>query len=104
MRRPLIGLSLSLCMQDILAGKIEVNQIAAIVTSTAFENLYQAFEYYYPIYWKDYSKNEAFIKLTEIWPIVCQPRLQVDIFEHRGHNVSHGYWLNTETGTLTKSL
>lgn len=104
MRRKFIGLSLSLCLQDILAGNIEVKEIAGIMTSTAFENLHQAFEYYYPIYWNNYDKTETFKKFTEVWPLVCQPRQQVGMFEHRGHKVTHGFWLNTETGELTHHL
>lgn len=105
MRKTFIGLSLSLCVRDILLGKIEVNQIAGIITSTAFENLHQAFAYYYPNYWKSAADaNTAFKTLAEVWPLVCQPRLQAGMFENRGHYVTHGHWLDTENGKLIKDL
>lgn len=102
MRKKFIGLSMSFCMRDIFAGKIKIDEISAIVTSTAFFNWNEAFEYHYEIYWNDFDKSIALRLFQEVWPLICQPRMQVGAYEHNGHSITHGFWLNTETGELTK--
>lgn len=99
-----IGTSLSFCMQDILAGRVSVDEISAIVTSTAFKSSEEAFNAYYESYWNDYSKLVVKMVLDGLWPLICQPRLQVGVNEHRGHYAGKGFWLNTQTGEYTKHL
>lgn len=104
MVRNLIGLSLSFCMQDILKGNLAINQISGIITSTAFESPQHAFDYYYYPYWSEIEGDEEKVKqtLNKIWPLVFQPRFAVN--DHKGHMVGHGFWLNTATGKLLRSL
>ena len=104
MVRKYIGTSLSFCMQDILMGNISIDEISAIVTSTAFKSSEEAFKNYYNSYWNSFDGVTVKMTLDELWPIVCQPRLQVGMMEHRGHYAGQGFWLNTQTGEYSKHL
>jgi hypothetical protein len=105
MVRKYIGTSLSFCMQDILKGKVSIDEISAIVTSTAFDTVQKAFDAYYTnSYWMDFDSETVMQTLNKVWPIVCQPRLQSNMYEHRGHYAGQGFWLNTQTGEYTKHL
>lgn len=98
----LIGLSLSFCVSDILQKKVEVSDISAIVTSTAFPDAQSALIHYYAGYWEEYATvEECRVLLDSIWHLVMQPRLS-NPHGHRGHTVGHGWWLNTQTGKLSK--
>jgi hypothetical protein len=101
MRKKFIGLSLSLCILDILRDKVDVAEISAIVTSTAFEDSNQAFLHYFTKYWNEFDGVTVKMTLDKVWPIVCQPRLTAGMYVHRGHYVSKDIWLNTETGELS---
>ena len=103
--RRYVGLSLSFCMQDILRNRVEVDKIAAIVTSTRFGSINEAFEQYFLVYWSEYADDVTCKSALEaIWPLVCQPRVNFDPIHHRGHMISHGFWLDTYTGELKKHL
>jgi len=103
--RKFIGLSLSFCMQDILVNKVNIDEISAIVTSTAFDSWQAAFEHYFISYWSNYADDETCKEiLQKVWPLVCQPRLNFDIQDHKGHMLTEGFWLNTFTGELTRHL
>ena len=96
-----IGLSLSLCMQDILKGDVKIEDISAIVASTAFKDTTEALLAYYDYYWANITflkKCDAILK--NIWPIVFQPRLNVGKENHIGHTVTKGHWLDTFTGQV----
>ena len=96
-----IGLSLSFCVRDILAQKISVNEISCIVTSTRFENLDDAVEHYYAVYWSSFgNKRDIKFILNELKYLIIQPRLNFQPEEHRGHMLSHGHWLDTFEGTV----
>jgi hypothetical protein len=97
----LIGTSLSYCMRDILSEKVDICNISAIVSSTAFTTPEKALESYYDIYWTKYNKDYVLSTLKNIWPLLCQPRLNHDLREHRGHYSVKGHWLNTETGVFS---
>lgn len=101
-RRTYIGLSLSHCVRDILLEKIKIEDISAIVSSTAFTDVEQAMFHYYIFYWDDFQEETVLFTLKKLWPYVMQPRLTVGMYEHRGHFLSKGHWLNTETGELSK--
>lgn len=98
-----IGLSLSLCMGDILDGKVDVNDIACIVTSTAFKSVDEAVEVYYDSYWNTVPKVQVAYLLRGIWPIIAQPRLYSPVI-HRGHMVCHGHWVDTIDGKIIKTF
>ena len=92
-------------MRDILLNKVSIDEIAAIVTSTRFESWQEAYEHYFISYWSEYANDETCKEtLQQMWPLVCQPRLSFDSLDHRGHMLSHGFWLNTFTGELTKHI
>lgn len=98
-----IGTSLSFCVQDILRGNINIAEISAIVTSTAFQTQEEAIEAYKNSYWSEYGETIIADTISEIWHLVFQPRLK-NMYEHRGHYAGHGYWLNTQTGEYTKGI
>ena len=103
--RRYIGLSLSFCMQDILRNRIYVDEISAIVTSTRFESLEEAFEHYFISYWSEYADDEKCKDvLKAVWSLVCQPRLNFNLTQHKGHMISHGFWLDTYTGEIHKHI
>jgi len=91
-------------MQDILKGNISIDEISAIVTSTAFKTSEEAITNYYSNYWSDYDFVTVKLLLDEIWPLICQPRLKIGMMEHRGHYAGTGFWLNTQTGEYSKHL
>jgi uncharacterized protein YcfL len=91
-------------MQDILMGNISIDEISAIVTSTAFKSSEEAFKNYYSGYWSDFDGVTVKMTLDKLWPFVCQPRLQVGMISHRGHYAGQGFWLNTQTGEYSKHL
>ena len=100
-----IGFSLSFCMQDLLLGCIKLEEISAIVTSTALKTIEDMMEAYYTSYWKEYATPERCqAMLAAAWPIICQPRLQVGFQSHRGHYTAQAFWFNTQTGELHKHL
>lgn len=94
-----LGLSLSFCVKDILEYRIDINNIAAIVTSTAFLEMEDALRYY-GIYWRALGSPEVIRKvLAKIWPLVFQPRLANE--HHPGHSIVHGHWVDLSTGETT---
>ena len=98
-----IGTSLSFCMQDILAKKVSISEISAIVTSTRFEDWQDAYSHYFISYWSEYADDETCKEtLQAIWHLVFQPR-RFDS-DSRGHYAGQGFWLNTQTGEYTKHL
>lgn len=95
----IIGLSLSFCVRDILRNKVEISDISAIVTSTAFKDIDEAMNMYYEALWYRYAPYEHVRAiLIKIWPIVFQPRFSNP--ESRGHYISKGCWVNTMTGEI----
>ena len=103
MVRKYIGTSLSFCMQDILAKKVNIDEISAIVTSTRFEDWQDAYDHYFISYWSEYADDETCKEtLQAIWHLVFQPRrFSID---SRGHYTGQGFWLNTQTGEYSKHL
>ena len=95
----IIGLSLSFCVYDILRNKVNIEDISAIVTSTAFNNVDEVMSMYYESLWYKYAPYEHVRAiLIKIWPIVFQPRLVNP--ESRGHYISKGCWVNIMTGEI----
>ena len=98
-----IGLSLPLCICDILDGKVDVNDIACIVTSTAFKSVDEAVEVYYDSYWDTVPKVQVAYLLRGIWHIIAQPRIYSPV-THRGHMIGHGHWVDTIDGKIIKTF
>lgn len=94
--KKLIGLSLSLCVIDIIEGKVNADDVICIVTSTAFSSPEEAVKAYGGYWESEQTTKEAVLDmLQKLWPIVFQPRM---IYGGRGHMISAGYWYNVETG------
>lgn len=74
------GRSLSFCVTDILSGKVNINDVGVIVTSTACESnddWNKLIDSYSDSYWRKYSKNDA---RQVVWDLldnghIYQPRL-----------------------------
>lgn len=95
--RKYIGLSLSNCLRDIAQGRINLDEVSAIVSSTAFISVQECLDEYYYKYWYSLDKILIAKTLNEVWPFVCQPRLQVGAANHRGHPAVY-HWINVQQG------
>lgn len=79
----LIGRSLSFCIQDILSGKVGIDEVCCIITSTSCKD-YLAFqdvlEHYEHIHWNNYQKYSGSIIAWKLWysDRIIQPRLYDD--------------------------
>ena len=91
-----IGLSLSMCIQDLVEGRLGNDVIVhAIVAGTAFnpDNLFEeAYAHYSKGYWNNHSK-EAYKAAFDVIPVIIQPRLD----GLKPPKVSNGYWLEVPT-------
>lgn len=90
--KQLIGLSLSMCIKDLVEGKLGNDVIVhAIIAGTAFnpDNLFEeAYAHYSNGYWDGHSK-EAYRAAFNVIPVIIQPRLD----GLKPPKVSNGYWL-----------
>ena len=61
----MIGASLSLCISDIIRGKVNLEDVEILYVSTRFEDVEVIFDYYKDAYWyKDREKaHEILVKL-----------------------------------------
>ncbi len=89
----LVGLSVSLCIKDIIDGKVEANNVEYIVGSTkgeTAEDWKQIASTYARTYWK--KKPEVGIALLEgfLWQNkIEQPRVTGD----KPPSITHGHWV-----------
>ena len=74
MRTLYIGNSLSMCVQEILDGKMDIDNVVCIIASSRFPDIETAIKYYSPTYWRNYSEGDIFATLIKLWPRVIQPR------------------------------
>ena len=86
----LYGLSLSLCVMEILAGKRTVDEIDGIIAATRFDSWREAVLRYERTYWSKYNGAEIDAVMAALWPKVVQPRL----LGFESHNISRGSWLH----------
>jgi len=100
--KTLIGLSMSFCIADILAKRIDIGSVICIVTNTAFKTPEEALDYYYDNHWKNYEcRNETRDLLKVLWSLIYQPRLNnTDV--NQQYNIGFGHWVNTSNGTLNR--
>ena len=92
--RKYVGLSLRFCLIDILEGEKNIEEISAVVATTAFRSIQECMDEFYPAYWKTYDKTKVYKTLVELWPLVCQPRMQMGLARHHGHPI-HITWIDT---------
>jgi hypothetical protein len=74
------GRSLSFCVKDILSGKVSINEVGKIVTSTACKNAKdwkELIALYSQTYWNDFSSLEIENVMTQLISDgkIEQPRL-----------------------------
>ena len=67
-----IGNSLSLCIGDILEGKMDVDNVVVIITGVRSTDADAVFEANYHIYWKKHDKERAREMFDKLWPrLIC---------------------------------
>ena len=86
----LYGLSLSLCVREILAGEASEESVTAIIGATKFDSPESAVKHYSGLYWREYDQEEVMALVTRLWPKVVQPRLH----GYEPHNIADGHWLD----------
>ena len=89
----MIGLSLSFCIVDILAGKVLESEVQKIITGTAvaseaeWQNLIKTYREIY--WWEDPDKGEAILRRFIAAGKLEQPRLE----GKEARNIARGHWL-----------
>jgi hypothetical protein len=97
----MIGLSLSLCVRDIIAGRVnpvEVSLIVADIKAATDEQFHFVLDRYAENYWREnpnYGKALA-NKLREQGRLI-QPRL---LEQNHEHNIANGWWVLTNGNFL----
>jgi|GEM_PF-2111518 hypothetical protein len=92
-----VGLSLSLCVADILRGKVKEEEVKEIIAGTraqdkeAFDELVRSYQF---IYWNDDPEAGAAIA-HRFYAAgkIKQPRLEK---EFASHNIADGHWLRED--------
>lgn len=81
------GFSLSLCIGDILRGKVPEDEVGGIRTCTKLTDPEMAVSAYYNSYWSGsgVSAEEVTKLLYRLWSIIEQPRF-------KNQNYSHDIW------------
>ena len=70
-----IGNSLSMCVEDILDGRMRIEKVVCIIAASRFPTMEDAIKYYSPTYWRKYNEGEILATLIVVWPRVLQPRI-----------------------------
>jgi len=89
----LVGLSLSFCIRDILAGRVKAEDVECIITATACSNIYDIIDDYSQDYWAGYEKSDIINLLKQLEDRIIQPRLY---YPHFLICIPDGCWLNKE--------
>lgn len=90
----LVGLSLSFCIQDILAGMVDESDVIRIETGTCAETEHdweQLIHRYQASYWRrDADEAKAIVQRLRAAGKIEQPRLQ----DREAINIARGHWLD----------
>jgi len=97
-KKNFIGFSLSMCVTDIINGKIPKDRVVALITGTKIrddKDMEEVFTIYKKLYWKKYPIQSA--KLAEYFfknGMVIQPRItEHGLIEGVWHGrKGNGYW------------
>ena len=97
------GLSLSLCVKDVLCKRVEQEDIYQIVSNTAFPSAEAAYTHYSQSYWDGewittetdeqyitWEKDHVMDILNSLWGRVVQPRLVDPNYQH---SIAEGHWV-----------
>jgi hypothetical protein len=90
----LIGLSLSLCVADILAGKVKESEVALIVSGTkaeTYDSVLNVVDGYAGTYWRS-NEREGWRIAFRLWGAgkIVQPR----IWGVSPHSIAAGHWID----------
>ncbi|MDD5059466.1 MAG: hypothetical protein WC516_10005 [Patescibacteria group bacterium] len=88
-----IGLSISMCVKDILNGEVNIEDVYCIIAGTMIQdqkNWFVLVDQYGDSYWKKFSKEDIWATLEQLIPIIYQPRLA----GKQGPNISRGHWID----------
>jgi hypothetical protein len=94
MDKDMIGLSLSFCVADILAGKVPVERVRFIVSGTKITDtavLEEVVSDYSKTHWQGFDPADVSRLVSDLWfnHKIIQPRL---ISEDMCPNISNGHW------------
>jgi hypothetical protein len=101
----LIGLSLSLCIGDIVRGRIDEKSVTCIISGTCMETDEQwerVIERYSEVYWTDYDfRGDAVSHAEEARKVVDRMRKTGRIIQPRTmgqepYNIASGHWINPD--------
>lgn len=85
MRHKFVGLSLSFCVRDILAGIVSLDDIAFIVPGFSWHEGKKPSESYYETYWNQWPRDEIDRTIAKLKFV---PK------EGDAANISRGHWMN----------
>jgi hypothetical protein len=94
----MIGLSLSMCLKDILAGTVAEGDVTKIVTMTAAPTTadWDALgARYRTVYWRKFDGDAAIALMQRLWAQgkIEQPRLDDPEY---GHTIAGGWWITDD--------
>jgi (2Fe-2S) ferredoxin len=90
-----IGLSLSFCVKDILAGKVSIDAVKAIISGTLIQSekeLQGLLSAYSETYWRDFSDEAAEEIVRKL--IISGKFIQPRVFNIKPPNIHKGYWVS----------
>lgn len=91
-----VGLSLSLCVRDILQGKVKETEVKEIITNTKItspEEMKKVFDLYKNSYWEENPEEcEAIAWRLFTAGKIRQPRIEGG----KEHHIASGRWLDAE--------
>jgi hypothetical protein len=97
MMSKLIGLSLSLCIKDIITGKVDVASVEKIIANTraqSDEDWETVMQSYCSIYWKaDPERARAIATQLRAEGRIEQPRVADRAY---GHTTAGGHWITPD--------
>lgn len=103
----LIGLSLSFCIRDVVEGKVNIEQVEKIYSSTRAETderLTELMRLYKEVYWrKDPERGERIARAMFAQGLIIQNRLQQGQ-EDVATDITNGVWVNSEADIKYVSL
>jgi hypothetical protein len=97
-----IGLSLSLCIREIIQGKVLVEDVVVIISNTAWQDdatWAKGLERYKTEYWqRDPAKAISIVRRLRRYGLIIQPRLRNP---HVDHTTSNDIWIELENQGMT---
>ncbi len=94
----MIGLSLSLCVRDILSGNVDINDVEKIIAGTMMRDVKSwntVITGYMGTYWQNYDPTDVYLLLNQL--VIVQHRLDnPDKFPM----IYSGHWVNSENDII----